>query len=920
MDLRATLNLPDPDFTIPMKAGLPKREPEAQRKWEHMNLYEIIQKARRGRPKFILHDGPPYTNSPIHVGTMLNKSLKDFVVRYKTLRGFHAPYVPGYDTHGLPIELAVMKKLGKSLSPSEMRNACRNHAEEYADIQTRQFKRLSILGLWDKPYKTMAFGFEAAIVRAFAELAKKGFIYRDLKPTHWSTYSRTALAETELVYEDKTSLAIFVRFPLKSDPNNIFRNFNNKSIYTIIWTTTSWTIPANLACAFHPELDYVLLEVNNEAYIILKDLIESVAQQLDWTDYNVLQTLKGKQLEGVVFKHPIFERDSIAVLADYVSTEEGTGVVHTAPGHGAEDFYTGRKYGLEILCPVDEGGVFTQEAGEFAGQKIEQADETVVNRLKEVGHLLKAYNYQHSYPFSERDKHPVIFRSTDQWFIKIDHDNLRQKALAEIKNVKWFPPQGQARITAMVEGRPDWCISRQRVWGVGIPVIYGAQSNKPVFDADIMERVAQLVEQKGSSAWFDCDINEIIPKGFKHPETGETEFKKETDILDVWFDSGVTHLAVLDMKYEHGWDDLEWPCDLYLEGSDQHRGWFNSSLMTAVAIKGSAPYRQVLTHGWVVDEHGRRMSKSLGNVVDPAESAEKHGADVLRLWAASVDYEADMPCGENLLKQIAETYRRIRNTLRFLLGNLYDYDPNAGYTITTEFDKWIVEQTQKLESECCESYEKYAFREVTSRIHNFCVQQLSSFYLDAIKDCMYCDAPNSPRRRSAQTACHKILMILTKLMAPILPFTTEEVYERIPLQKKQPTVFLEEIQPLSEQEINQIENRELTKRYNALLKFKDKLYVQLESWRTQTGVKDSQDVLVRVFAPNETIELLKSFGEDLPNYLKISWMEFETAQEEKFLFEQSPFLKCERSRIRRPDVEMINGIPLSKRDREVLNL
>lgn len=922
MDLRSTLNLPDPDFTIPMKADLARREPGIQARWRDMDIYSMIQDARRGRPKFILHDGPPYTNSQIHIGTALNKSLKDFVVRYKTMRGFHAPYVPGYDNHGLPIEIAVQAKSGKRLEGEEMRAACRAHAEEYIEIQTAQFQRLGIFGDWANRYATMDFGFEAATVRAFARLAEKGYIYRDLRPTHWSTYSRTALADTELEYREHNSRAIYVRFPLKRDDKRVLERLVSagSNIYTIIWTTTPWTIPANLAVAFHPELNYALVECDGEYYLMYDGLVVRVMEEIEKTRWAKIAHVVGKELEGIAFAHPIFGRDSVGVLADYVTTEDGTGVVHAAPGHGSDDFYTGREYGLEILCPVDPGGVFTEEAGEFAGQHISEADETVPARLQEMGHLLKSYHYTHNYPYAERDGHPVIVRTTEQWFLDVDHDNLRTRALKEIEKVSWFPASGKARISAMVTGRPDWCLSRQRTWGVGIPIVYGAKSGKPVLSIELMEHVARLVEEKGSGAWFSEPLENILPPGFKHPETGETEFRKETDVLDVWFDSGLTQYAVLDTRYRAAWKDLDWPSDLYLEGSDQHRGWFNSSLMTATAIRGGAPYKHVLTHGFVVDEKGEKMSKRKGNVVDPIEAADKYGADVLRFWAASVDYNDDVPCGENLLQQVGEAYRRIRNTLRFLLSNLYDFDPASGASICMDLDRWAVERTKLLEHQVCADWDRYNFSVATQAIHNFCVKEMSSFYLDAIKDRMYCDGADWPQRRSAQRACHEILCTLVRLITPVLVHTAEEVYDRTPLVDRKPTVFVELIEPVGDAEAKQIRSSELFWRLNSFFDFRDRMYAEMETWKAKSGVKDSQDIYVRAGVDASMLKTLESFSSELPTMLRVSWVELKDSRDWFFEFSQSPYLKCERSRIRRPDVEIVNGVPLSARCRKVLGL
>jgi isoleucyl-tRNA synthetase len=913
MDLRSTLNLPDPNFTIPMRANLPSLEPEIQKRWEEIKVYHLIQNARRGRPKFLLHDGPPYTNSPIHIGTALNKALKDFVVKYKTLCGYHSPYVPGYDTHGLPIELAVQKESPHNLTPSQMRQACREHARRFIQIQTQQFKRLGVFGDWENAYATMDPGFESAIIRAFAQLVREGYIYRDLRPTHWSIHSRTALADTELVYEEHTSQALYVRFPLKEDPKGVLSPFApRENTYALIWTTTPWTIPGNLALAFHPDLDYALVKSGDEFYLVALTLREKVFQEIQKPVDKTVTTLKGASLEGLRFQHPLFPRESLGVLADYVKPDEGTGIVHTAPGHGHEDFATGRKYGLPILCPVDEAGVFTQEAGEFAGIPIYEAENLIISRLKEEGHLLLAYEYLHAYPYSERDKHPVIFRTTEQWFLNVDHKDLRRKALQAIKNVRWFPRQGETRISAMVETRPDWCLSRQRVWGVGIPIFYGKQSKKPVLDPELIEKVAQVVEQKGLDAWFDEPVSRFIPEGYRHPETGETEFTKDPDVLDVWFDSGITHYAVLKLAYNPAWKDLHWPADLYLEGSDQHRGWFNSSLMTAMALQEAPPYREVLTHGFVVDEAGERMSKSKGNVVDPVEVVNQFGADILRLWAGTVDYRGDVRCGPKHLEQVGEMYRRLRNTLRFLLANLYDFDPATETQPSQPLDLWAVAQTQKLLYDYVREMNEYDFSAATAKIHNFCVRDLSAFYLDAIKDTMYCDPKDSPTRRSAQTACYFILTTLTCMLAPFIPHTAEEVYQKIPLKSKHPTVFLETFSCPTEEDVRHWKEDPTVTGIETFLQWKDRLYSQMETWKHQAGVKDSQEISVQARVPESLYETLTPWASQLATWLKVSEVQLIPADTEHFAFAPTPHLKCARCWLHRPDVAPISLFPSLK--------
>lgn len=914
MDYKSTLNLPDPEFAIPMKADLAKREPEIQARWDAERTYHQLLQARAASPSFVLHDGPPYTNSPVHIGTALNKILKDFVVKSRTMMGFRAPYVPGFDNHGLPIEQAVMKKFqDQKITPTilQLRKACREHAAEFIRIQSEQFKRMGVLGLWEKPYTTMGFGFEAEIVRVFKRLVEHDYVYKGLRPTLWSPTSRTALADTEIVYKDHVSKSIYVRFPLRRDPLKVLEQFEN--VYTVIWTTTPWTIPANLAVAFHPQMTYAVVQVGSDHYIVLQELVDKTAEKCGWHNAMVVETFDGITLEHAVFSHPIFDRDSIAVMAEYVTTEDGTGVVHTAPGHGREDFFTGQKYGLPVLCPVDEKGVLTEEAGEFAGVFYKKCDEVVVDRLREVGALLNVEDHPHSYPYSERDDQPVIFRATEQWFIGIDRHDLRKKMLAEIDRVQWIPAQGKSRIQAMVSGRPDWCISRQRPWGVGIPIFYGSKSRKPVMDVVAIEAVAQLVEREGSDAWFDKDPSEILPAGYTHPETGETEFVKETDTLDVWFDSGSSSLAVLEGNVEPLWLE-SWPADLYLEGSDQHRGWFNTSLTLGTSLKGQAPYKTVMTHGFVVDEQGRKMSKRLGNVVDPVAAAETHGADILRYWVASVDYSNDVPCSDNLLKTFGEQYRKVRNTLRFLMSNLSGY--TTAYTgALVEVDEWILEQTDLLVDECVRAYGEYDFGKVITSVHNFCVNELSSFYLDAIKDRMYCEAPNSDLRRSGQFACREILIKLNRLIAPILVHTAEEIRTKLAPDDGLSTVFAEMFDVPSAERLEQIEGSLLQTRFAALLEVRSEAFAAYEAWKVENGEKDSQKAILTL--TTESQEVLTFSAEELANYFKMSWVEIKEGPV-SYQFRKSEYLQCARCRLLRPDVEMVGDTPLAKRCQEVL--
>lgn len=915
MDLKSTLNLPDAEWSIPMRAGLTSLEPKIQAQWDELNLYQAIQERLKDAPTFVFHDGPPYTNSPIHMGTAMNKVLKDMICRSQTLMGRRAPFVPGYDNHGLPIEQAVMKKFQeKKQSPtlSELRQACRDHAAHYIGVQTEQFRRLGVQAMWDRPYTTMDYRFEAEILRTFKRLVERGYIYRGLRPVLWSPTSRTALADTEIVYEDHVSRSIYVGFPLKEDRNNVFAGLD--AVEAVMWTTTPWTVPANVALAFHPQLEYAVVRFGAKHYVVAEALREKVSAHLGWQEATVVKQIPGQDLEGVLFAHPIYKRDSVGVLADYVTTEDGTGIVHTAPGHGRDDFYTGRKYGLPILCPVDDRGVLTAEAGEFEGVFYKDCDKVVVERLAEEGHLLKQEEYRHSYPHAERDGQPVIFRATDQWFVNIDHNDLRQRMLAAIDEVQWLPASGYTRIRAMIENRPDWCISRQRPWGVGIPAFFGKESGKPVLDPVAIEAVAKLVEERGSDAWYEVEPSEILPAGYTHPETGETEFVKETDVFDVWFDSGSTSLCVLEGNVEPRWQE-PWPADLYFEGSDQHRGWFNVSLILGMATRDAAPYRTVVTHGFVVDDQGRKMSKRLGNVIDPMKAAEQHGAEVLRTWVASVKYEDDVPCTDALLKVAGDTYRRIRNTLRFLHANLYDYREN--YEITEPLDQWVISETDRLVARVLGAYEKFDFMTAQREIHNFCGEELSAFYLDTIKDRMYCDGQAWESRRSGQAACAYVLDKLTLLLAPILPHTAEEVYDRLPGEKQEASVHFSTLTARPAGELADWEASELRQRVSQLLQAREVAFAAFETFKGTDGVKDSQDASLTLTAPAEAVASLESWGEELALMFKVSEVKLQFG-EWTATFEKSPYLKCERSRLRRPDVAEVDGVALSARDRRAI--
>ncbi len=954
MDLR--LNLPDADATIPMKANLPTLESQIQARWEAEGIYARIQEAREGAPTFVLHDGPPYANNPVHIGTALNKILKDIVLKSRTMMGYWCPYVPGFDTHGLPIEQAVTKKLSEKkghFTPDEMRKASREHVAEFVEVQTRQFRRLGVFGLWERPYKTLDPAYEAETVRVFKALVEKGLVYRGLRPTLWSPTLRTALADTEIVYRDHVSKAIYVAFPLYTDPNRLFEPYENLS--TVIWTTTPWTIPANLAVAFHPDLEYAVVKVRSESsplgegrvgvsslaedgehptptppqgegsprhYLILDALVPNVAATLGWTDFEVAHTLLGINLEHATFHHPLFARPSISVMADYITTEDGTGVVHTAPSHGRDDFYTGQKYGLAVPNTVDEKGVLTAETGEFEGTFYRKCDTVVVDRLAQEGALLKAYDYAHSYPYAERDDQPVITRATEQWFVAIDP--LRPKMLEEIDGVEWIPATGKNRIEAMVRNRPDWCVSRQRAWGVGVPIFYGMPSRTPVLDPWAIEAVARAVETGGSDAWFALTPEEILPAGYAHPETGETEFAKETDTLDVWFDSGATSLIVLAAQIFPEWktQGLRWPADLYLEGSDQHRGWFNTSLILGTAIRGEAPYRTVVTHGFVVDDKGLKVSKRAGNGVDPVDASNQYGADILRLWVATVDYANDVPISDGILKQCGELYRNVRNVLRFLLANAAGL---SGDVALMPMDEWVLEQADLLVADVADAYRRYDFGAAFHAVHDFCRDTLSRFYLDAIKDRMYCEPRDSDLRRSGQRACRAILVRLVTLVAPILPHTAEETWQKLreqaPGDDLAESVFLGTFLSPSPERLAEIEESDLQVTYAVIQAYRNDIGAAFERYKGTDGIKSSEDTIVTL--PSEGVGLMRKFGDNLPTLLRVSGIELREG-DPSVTFASSPYEKCVRSRLRRADVApaVYEGetLMLTARDRRVLGL
>jgi len=855
MDYGNTLNLPKTDF--PMRGNLPQREPEILQSWEQSDIYHLVQQHNSGKPKFILHDGPPYANGHIHLGHTLNKVLKDIVVKFHSMTGYDTPYVPGWDTHGLPIEQQAIKSLGlnrHAVSAVEFRQKCKEYALGFVDIQREEFKRLGVRADWDHPYVTLMPHFEARQIGVFGEMAKRGFIYKGLKPVYWCATCETALAEAEVEYADKKSPSIYVKFPVR-DGKGILPEANT---YVVIWTTTPWTLLANMAISLHPDYEYILLELDGQKMLIAKELKAAFLKETGLTEGNIAGQYKGKELEGIVCGHPFIDRESPLILGDHVTLEAGTGCVHTAPGHGHEDYLVGLKYNLPILSPVNGQGRFTEEAGKFAGQLYHEANAGVLDTLRETDALIKAGQISHQYPHCWRCKQPVFFRATEQWFASID--GFRQTALEEIDRVRWIPAWGRDRIHNMVANRGDWCISRQRTWGVPIPIFYCQACNKEIVNDETISRLQELIREHGSDVWFAREAAELIPPGLTCPDCGGTEFTKETDIMDVWFDSGSSHLAVLDEPSI--WPDLTWPADLYLEGSDQHRGWFNSSLSTSVAVRGQAPYRAVLTHGFLVDENGRKMSKSLGNVVDPLKVIKQMGADILRLWVSSADYRSDLAVSPNILKQLTEAYRKIRNTCRFILGNLYDFKPDqdsVSYEQMSELDRYAMLKLQRLIDRVLESYRNYEFHVVYHAIHHFCTVDLSNQYLDIIKDRLYCEQADAVQRRSAQTVMYQSLHALVRLLAPILTFTTEEMWNYVPKGADAPASVQLTDMPKPD---DRYMDAALEEKWGQLMKLRGLVTRALEKARQEKVIGNALEAMVHLYADDST-ELIKQYQAEL---------------------------------------------------------
>lgn len=779
-DYNATLNLPKTEF--PMRAGLPKSEPETLKRWEQEKIYEKLMEKNEGKPLFVLHDGPPYANGNIHLGTSLNKVLKDIIVRYKNMSGFKSPYVPGWDTHGLPTELKARAKAGvensTTISELEIRKICREFALGYLDDQRNQFKRLGVIGEWDNPYITLLPEFEAKQIEIFAEMACKGYIYKGLKPVYWCPDCKTALAEAEIEYAEDPCHSIYVKFKVNDDQGKLKAlGIEPEKCYFVIWTTTTWTLPGNVAICLGPDFDYSIIKCGDEYYIMAEALAADAMKEAGKEDYEVVGTMKGIEFEYMKAQHPFLDRESLVIVGDHVTLESGTGCVHTAPGHGVEDYDVCKNYPeIPIVVPVDADGRLTEEAGQFADLLTGDANKPIAQHLDSIGALFALKKIIHQYPHCWRCKNPVLFRATDQWFCSVE--DFKDEAVKAINEVEWIPGWGKDRITSMVKERKDWCISRQRKWGVPIPIFFCKDCGEPYIDRDAMMAVADLFRKEGSDAWFKYDASEILPEGTKCPKCGGTHFNKEQDIMDVWFDSGSSHAAVLEQR-----DYLKWPADLYLEGADQYRGWFQSSLLTSVATKGTAPYKAVLTHGWVVDGEGRKMSKSLGNGIDPQEIVEQYGADVLRLWVASSDYHADIRISKDILKQLSEAYRKIRNTARYILGNLNDFNPDTDMVDVKDLypiDKWAIAKLNELNDKVRAGYDAYEFHQVYHSIHNFCVVDMSNFYLDVLKDRLYTEKADSASRRVAQTTIYMILDAMTRMISPILAYTSDEIWRYMP--------------------------------------------------------------------------------------------------------------------------------------------
>src|SRR2546428_5409586 len=890
LELKKTLNLPKTEF--PMKAGLPQNEPKQLEAWHAGNIYERILETRKGKPLFVLHDGPPYPTGEIHLGTGLNKILKDLVVKTKSMAGHRAPYVPGWDCHGLPIETQVEKELGGKgkVPPAEFRKLCRKFATRYVEQHKRDFKRLGIFGRWNDPYLTMSFGYEATIAGAFLDFMEKGYVYRGRKPVYWCIYDCTALAEAEVEYEDHSSPSIWAKLGVVGGGQGDAAKIG-KDVSAVIWTTTPWTLPHNRALAFHPGSEYAIVETEKGVLLLASDRIAALQAECGIKEAKVRATFKGRDFDGMKFKHPFVPIEVPGILADYVTLDQGSGIVHTAPGHGADDFYSGQKYGLEIYAPLDDKGVYLEGLPEYKGKDVFSANPIVVKLLEDRGALLGNHDYKHSYPHCWRCHNPVIFRATEQWFIKMDQaaqgrqKTLRQEALEEIHQVKWIPAWGEDRMYEMIEKRPDWTVSRQRFWGVPIIVFYCDGCGKRLEDYKALRNVVKWFEKEGADAWYQHSPEELLPPGTKCP-CGASKWRKENDILDVWFDSGSSNLAVLTPEnglVERGQD---WrPADVYLEGPGQYRGWFHSSLLVATGVRDAAPSRGGVSHGWTLDEHGRPMSKSLGNALYPIEICERWGADLLRLWVASVEYQADMKMSERVMTQLSEAYRKIRNTFRFALGNLSDFAPSRDALTNDqleEIDRWMLDRTAELVKKCREWYANYEFHRVYHAIHDYCVVDLSAFYFDVLKDRLYTKAAKSKARRSALTAIWKITSALVRLAAPVLVFTAEEIWKFFPKTSVDPeSIHIALFPEVSEFQTNMTAAQR--EEWQRILLVRDEALKALEGARNAKKISSGLEAKVILHASHSLADLLEKHAGILPALLIVSQVQLGGAMEPPIL-------------------------------------
>ena len=916
LDLKSTINLPKTGF--PMKANLPQNEPKVLARWEQEKLYDRIRAARKGSPAYILHDGPPYTSGPIHLGTAMNKCLKDFIVKSKTMSGFDAPYVPGWDCHGLPIEIKVDKELGGKklqMAPSAVRAECRKYAQKYLDLQRQQFKRIGVFGRFDRPYATMTPQYESVVLKTFFSFYENRFVYKGLRAVYWCMHDETALAEAEVEYENHISSTVWVKYALLDDPAKIDPALAGKKLSTIIWTTTPWTLPASMAVAFHPDEEYVALESGGEVYIVASKLANDVAIRCGLANPRELAHFPGRKLERLNFQHPFLNRKVLGVLADYVTMDTGTGVVHTAPSHGAEDFATGVKYGLDATSNVDEKGILRNGLPEYDGERVWDANQPIIDLVKRRGALLHTEKTEHSYPHCWRCHNPVIFRATEQWFISMEtpmpggkgkDDTLRTRTLSEIKNVKWDPSWGEERLSNMIQTRPDWCISRQRVWGVPIAVFLCEACGKPLNDRAINRKVVELFARSGADAWFNSESDRVLPVGTKCPHCGGTKFEKETDIFDVWLESGASYLALIAAEPEY-----PWPSDLYLEGGDQYRGWFQSSLLCAMGTRATPPYKGVVTPGWTLDEKGQALSKSRGNDVDPVDIANRLGGEIVRLWTASVDFREDVVGSEALMQRAGENYKKIRNTFRYVLSNLYDFDPvkdAVPFEKMEELDRYMLRQTCAFASDVKNWYDEFAFHKIYQRVNNFCIVDLSAFYFDVLKDRLYTAPPDSLARRSAQSAIWRIGEALVRAVAPILSFTAEEVWQYLPrVKNREESVHLAQfyrdedlVGLLSTDRESNLRASAQKRDWNELRSVRDEVLKALEEARNSKLIGGSLEAQVRVTAPEPLYTLLKRYEPQLRYLFIISAVETHLAASPdgtggvKVEVERAHGQKCER--------------------------